>query len=736
MCTTTNCIARCGTNNRANVYRFDVAEEYDMSATPAITTISEQTSPVDATPVKPPAADHTKLKISFHGRIIDHLGIQMYQSPVAAIAELISNAWDADAEVVSVTLPHQVGPDAIIKVCDSGSGMTFEQCESRFLAVGRNRRPKADEVTLDKQRPVLGRKGIGKFAGFGIARVIEVDTISKETGEKTVFELDLEQLRAGEYIEKNGVINVTEYLGPDEARKEQHSTTITLKALTLGKTPNVEQFAMSMARRFGLRGQMQDFVVTIDGTKLPEPEDVAEVEMVFPRDYTPEKLLEHGIELEGEWGTEHLADGYPIRWRIAFYKKPIGDEDLRGVAIFAHVKLAQRPFDFNVIGASGQHGLQYMAGRVQADYIDMLPDDLIAPERQRINWTVEQTGPFLAWGQGRVKELLGLWRDRRSSEKIDLLEQRIAPFAARLAKLQKHERKTVESALRSLASIPSLDQDQFVSLSQSVLTAWEGGRLRDLIHDIGEAQVMEVNDLMSILIEANVLTSLHTAEAVKAKIDLIAGLNERIKNQQLENAIRDYVATNPWLIDHKWETFQVEHSIANVCKAAAEEAALDKEEDWDKRIDLVLSSGSQLLVLEFMRPGLMVDRDHMDRFELYVDAITAQLNATTASPFKEVRGLLVCDKLHKSPTTQVKLANMAKRDLLAMDWQTLLARASDRWREFMEVLIERAPEDDRLRDLASSLGIPLPALHTLTALPPEAAVAAVPAESPQPEASA
>jgi len=35
------------------------------------------------------------LHLSFHGRIIDSLGIQMYQSPVAAVAELIANACNA-----------------------------------------------------------------------------------------------------------------------------------------------------------------------------------------------------------------------------------------------------------------------------------------------------------------------------------------------------------------------------------------------------------------------------------------------------------------------------------------------------------------------------------------------------------------------------------------------------------------------------------------------------------------
>ena len=53
-----------------------------------------------------------KLHLSFHGRIIDSLGIQMYQSPVAAVAELIANAWDADATKVDVTLPTDSSPSS------------------------------------------------------------------------------------------------------------------------------------------------------------------------------------------------------------------------------------------------------------------------------------------------------------------------------------------------------------------------------------------------------------------------------------------------------------------------------------------------------------------------------------------------------------------------------------------------------------------------------------------------
>lgn len=72
-----------------------------------------------------------KLFLNFHGRIIDHLGIQMYQSPTAAIAEMVSNAWDADATEVDITLPTTENRTIVIK--DNGVGMTFEECQKNSL---------------------------------------------------------------------------------------------------------------------------------------------------------------------------------------------------------------------------------------------------------------------------------------------------------------------------------------------------------------------------------------------------------------------------------------------------------------------------------------------------------------------------------------------------------------------------------------------------------------------------
>ncbi len=173
-----------------------------------------------------------KLFLNFHGRIIDHLGIQMYQSPTAAIAEMVSNAWDADATEVNITLPTHENRTIVIK--DNGIGMTFEECQKKFLTVGFDKR-KDNPVAKSKlfNRDLMGRKGIGKFAGFGIAEIIEICTTSQETGEKTSFTLDINKIRSSDdYVKTESMaIDVTFRTGPSELEKENHGTTVTLKSL-------------------------------------------------------------------------------------------------------------------------------------------------------------------------------------------------------------------------------------------------------------------------------------------------------------------------------------------------------------------------------------------------------------------------------------------------------------------------------------------------------------------------
>ena len=628
----------------------------------------------------------------------------MYQSPTAALAELVSNCWDADAEKVEITLPAAMSKDAEIVVKDNGSGMTFEDCQKRFLNVGYDcRGGKAKSMSGEKNRPVLGRKGIGKFAGFGIAESIRIDTVAKGTGERTVFELDLDKLRGTDYIEGSTDIEVTEYSGPSSEMKALHGTSITLKSLVLKKTQNAEQFSRSMSRRFLLVQRVADFRVLVNGQPLPADGDFENVEFEFPKDYEEsEKPAGLTIEESG-WGVEDLGQGRLIRWRFVFYEDTIKEDELRGVSIFANGKLAQRPFAFNIVGGiSGQQGLEYLSGKVEADYIDSLSTDLIATERQRVNWEHEEAIPLLEWGRKRVDDLCKIWKRRRAADKLKAMEDKMAPFAGRLGTLQPSERKTVRSALSKLAQVSSLTTKQFEELGEAVLTSWEAGRLKELVHSLADSTDMTADSLINLLMEANVLTALNAYEAIKTKLSIIEELRRLVDKQELENAVRDYIAKNPWLVSPQWETFKKEISLKKLIAEIAASKGIDPEKQWSRRVDLLLASGETILVLEFMQPEKKVDLDHISRFEYYVTTIRTHFQANTGQQFRNCVGYLVASKLDQDPAILQMIDTKKANNLFYLDWETLLVQAERQYEEFIEILRERAPEDARLKELQSA----------------------------------
>jgi hypothetical protein len=665
-------------------------------------------------PAVDPAATTTpprNLQLAFHGRVIDHLGIQMYQSPIAAIAELVANSWDANAETVDIGLPQSLAGDAEIVISDDGWGMTFEMCQTRFLDVGRNRRGQnPTEMTEEKNRPVLGRKGIGKFAGFGIAHVIEIETISRDNGEYTRFHLDLDELRKGKYTESEAAeVTVTAYAPPDESRRSSHGTTVRLKKLSLKQRPSREVQARGLARRFLLHQRVADFSITVDGDPLPSNAGTEPIEFSFPTDYTPGQQPPGLIVAADGFGEEVLSTGDGVRWQIVFYRDTIKDDELQGVAVFVNGKLAQTPFYFELSGGTtAQAGLPYLSGIVEADFLDQQGQDLIATERQRVDWNHDRSRALLEWGRKRVRDLLATWNERRVEKKMKLLEEKLAPFAERLGRFQRHEQATVRKALRQIAGIRALNDDQFVLLAESVLVSWENGRLHELIASVAAAQEMSDEDLVGILVEANVLTALAGAESARTRLLVVEGLKDRVDKKELENPLRDYVAEHPWLLGPEWETYKHETRVTNLLKDARKTAKIEDPEEWPKRIDLALSAGRALLVVEFMRPGLTIDFDHLSRWENYVLTIRSEVEANSELGFESVEGLLVADRLAKLPAVIKKITALKQNGMSAIDWSNLFARAASEWREYFSLLVGRGEDDLRLRRLGEDLGIPVP----------------------------
>lgn len=645
------------------------------------------------------SVEDKELNIKFHGKIIDQMGFQTYQSATASIAELIANAWDADAMKVEITLPNldDETPEIIIK--DDGIGMTIKECQEKYLNIGYPRRgKKVEEFSKEKKRRILGRKGIGKFAGFGIANIIKVETISKSTGEKTIFEMDRDELITDEYIVQGGKLDA-KYEKPNDDLKDEHGTSIILKKLNMRRMISKQLFPKNMARRFLLHQKVQNFKIIIDEKPLPEDEGLEKIQFVFPRDYKDDEKYSE-LSVDNGWGVEKLSNGEEVRWKISFYTETIKNEaDLNGVAIFSAGKLSQTPFLFNITGGvGGQAGIPYIAGQVEADFVDRLKVDPMSAERQRINWAIPETQPLQKWGKNKVKELLLIWHDRRGEARRIELETKVAGFSDRLEKLPPVERKTIRRVLEKLGSIPALTIEEYTSMGEAILTSWEGGRLKDVIMTLSDSSELPEEVLLKIFVDTQVISALNIAEAIKTKLILLSQLKERIKNKDLETAIRDYIAKNPWIISEKWETFQIEKSMNAVIKQIAKDAGFLKEE-YKGRMDLVLSSGNQLLVIEFMRPGLTINFDHTGRFRKYVQTIRTQVRSQSGGQFVSVTGLIVADNMDKSAPMLEEIQSLANDNMFARDWRGLLGDAISSYRQYLEILVNRGEGDERLKSL-------------------------------------
>ncbi len=227
---------------------------------------------------------------------IDKLGIQMYDRVSAVLAELIAKAYDADAGHVKITLPfdkylaRKVEGQVIdqgfeIVIEDDGHGMTAQEDNDHYLVVGRNRREGRSDRTPKHHRRVMGRKGIGKLAPFGICHEVEViSTGGKRTDRGYLVSnliLDLDAI-LDEKTDKDG--NVLPYHpdpGPqDGTYSDATGTKLILRRFDRRRVPRGEELDRQLAARFGIN-QRNWNVRLEDSTGEIEPIELGTLKVEF-----------------------------------------------------------------------------------------------------------------------------------------------------------------------------------------------------------------------------------------------------------------------------------------------------------------------------------------------------------------------------------------------------------------------------------------------------------------------
>jgi HSP90 family molecular chaperone len=106
--------------------------------------------------------------------LLQELGKRLVGRAHIALAELVKNAYDADASLVHV----QISKKQIV-VEDNGHGMSDREFRSFWMRIGS---PHKIEQRLSRnlQRPLTGSKGVGRLAVQFLGTRVEVSTTSQE----------------------------------------------------------------------------------------------------------------------------------------------------------------------------------------------------------------------------------------------------------------------------------------------------------------------------------------------------------------------------------------------------------------------------------------------------------------------------------------------------------------------------------------------------------------------------
>lgn len=623
------------------------------------------------------------LEMKFAGSLVKHLGLQMYSGAVASIAELVSNAWDADAPLVEVTMPFDtpILPTSEIVIRDTGSGMTFDEVNKKYLMLGRNRRVAEGDYS-DGGRPVLGRKGIGKLAGFGIAKVVEIWTV--HDGHLTAFRMDYDKITdaASEVKPYEPEILEDRPIAPGD--RITKGTEITLKRLQLQNRISKDRFLRGMIRRFSLLSDA--FVVKINGVPLKRFD--------MP--------LQFRFPAEG-WNVEEVAGIGTVRWWAGFTDKPIQVEESRGIAVLARGKIAQAPFFFELSGGAGsQLGLQYLTGEVIADGLDA-GSDLIATDRASVLWEHPVAKPLLDWGQALVRRLLRDWSKGRRETQIRRLTD-TTRFMESIAKFPDRERGELLGAIETLARIETIESERLDEIVKILIQAYENDHFLAVIRSLRDLDASALDEVAHLIEEWDVIEAVQTAQLVRGRVELIRTFEEMIDRGLPEKPdMQDFLRDHPWLIDPSWQMMAHEQSLDNVLEKHFNKPKTVKKRGG-KRLDfLCIGDSAHAVVVEVKRPGLKIGRDELRQLEDYLLYLNRWNNDTNGGPSHRSRitGVLIYSRM------DAEAADLADRlrqtgDVIIVTWDGLLETAQRLHREYLELVKSRAPKGDpRIAAIAS-----------------------------------
>ncbi len=556
------------------------------------------------------------VKMGFDPNTIEHLGIQMYSTLPPVIAEMVANAYDADAFRVKIFLEDEGEKKIIIE--DNGHGMSFEDLESKFLRIGRNRREGDQQCSESGKRKVIGKKGIGKLSFFGIANHVEIAT--RRNSKENIFEMGWDEIKrsGNEYYAP-----VTKHNAPSD--EGQSGTRVTLTGIRRHSPFDPDSLAINLARAFSVFNE-KDFEVDIIHNK-GQPIKVTN-EMKYAK-----------IDVEYDWDFPYSgADSQyehagQITGRIISAKTPVVSS-MKGIALFSRGKLVNE-HEFYEHKASS-HGYSYLTGWLNVDFIDDWEQDVIGTNRQSLNWENEETSRLRAYLQKVVQKIYSERRKEIEKTKKEVIREETGmDIDEWLTGLPKHEQELARKIVNQIIGNEGIDTGKSSGLVGYVKDAFQFEAFKEFAADIADTDEFDGSQFLELLKEWQLVEAKELYRLSIGRISTIEELARHMKEDSKEvPTMHKFFKEFPWLLDPRIMEFQDEAQYSDILKQNYPEQGLAES---NRRIDFVCTSVSNnRFIIELKRPHHTVVAKDIEQSADYRSFLEKHVGNTPESASKIV----------------------------------------------------------------------------------------------------
>jgi len=639
---------------------------------------------------------------------VDKLGVRLYDRVSAVVAELVANAYDADAENVVVRVPLATllarknletgeveGYGHVIEVVDDGHGMTPTEANGHFLRVGKDRRadPTQGNRSRRKQRSVMGRKGIGKLAPFGICKRIEILSAGGEKTDRgypvSHFVMPYDRILADEDTPVPMEVG-----DQDRTYRPKPGTTVRLIDFLPKRVPNQETFHRQMARRFGLR--QPDFKVSVEDTRNPTenpPFEIGALEIPL-MEGTRVDVSEEPVPLSSQQRE------LPVSGWMGLAKGAYKNEEMAGVRIYARGKIVATTRAFGqAAGFTGEFTLRsYLVGEIHAEWLDEDEgEDLVTTDRQDILWESDYGRALREWGAEWIRRIAAASRKPRR-KRVEQLFLEVSGLEEK-AKGRFADSDIVSTALdfgkqigRFAAEDELSDQEYVDGLVQVVLSVAPHKALMDAFESFNQEMFGDeggIDSLLDLFSKTRIAEMASYAQIAYERVRAIRKLENVLQEGGEEAVLQRVVAEAPWLIDATWTPVTANQSLklfarkfsAYYGQRHGEEVTFSIEHGGRRPDFTLVNLGRRLHIVEIKAVQHRFGNADWDRLHNYLEAFRDFFdeNPELASEFSgEWVVDLVCDAVRisdRDKNTAYRYWNDTERRIERISWTDFLARA-------------------------------------------------------------